>query len=145
VSDSKRLLADKSADARKKNAELRAALKDIAEDEATERRGRTGYVNHARADRYRYLISKAKTLCNAGVAKDRLRSELLAQYTLDYGDIRDDDPNGWPLAELNKKVQSKEMPPQSAPCSTVSFIMGMCSSVAREVGEPNWTRQNNRA
>jgi len=40
------------------------------------------------------------------MAKDRLSSELLAQYRADYGGIRDDDPNGWPLAELKAKIQS---------------------------------------
>jgi hypothetical protein len=40
------------------------------------------------------------------MAKDRLESELLSQYVADYGDIRDDDPNGWPLSVLKDKIQS---------------------------------------
>ena len=66
----------------------------------------TGYDKHSREDRYRYLVSKARTLSNAGVAKDRLPAELLHQYVADYGEIRDDDGNGWPLSELNGKIQS---------------------------------------
>jgi hypothetical protein len=106
VADSKRLLAQKAADTRRKNAELKRVLKEIADYEAAEHRARTGYVKHARPDRYRYLVSKAKTLHNAGVAKDRLMFELLAQYVADYGEIRDDDADGWPLAELKEKIQS---------------------------------------
>jgi hypothetical protein len=51
-------------------------------------------------------VSKARTLSNAGVAKQRLPSELLSQYVADYGEVRDNDPNGWPLAELKVKIQS---------------------------------------
>jgi hypothetical protein len=106
VADSRRLLSLRAADTRRKNAELKAALKQVADQEAAECRIRTGYVKHARADRYRYLVSKARTLSNAGVAKDRLASELLAQYVTDYGDIRDDDPDGWPLGGVKEKIQS---------------------------------------
>jgi len=105
VADSKRLLAAKAAEARRKNSELRVARRQVADQEAAESRVRTGYNKHARADRYRYLVSKARTLSNAGVAKDRLPDELLAQYVDDYGEIRGDDANGWPLAELKEKIQ----------------------------------------
>lgn len=105
VADSKRLLTQKSAEARRKNAELKRAQKELADNKAAERRVKTGYDKHARADRYRYLVSKVRTLSNAGVAKERLSAELLAQYVADYGEIRDDDMNGWPLAELKEKIQ----------------------------------------
>jgi len=105
ISDSRRLKNELAAGGRRKNAELKAALKKVAENEAAERRGRTGYDKHAKADRYRYLVSKARTLSNAGVAKERLPAELLSQYLADYGEVRDDDPNGWPLAELKEKIR----------------------------------------
>jgi hypothetical protein len=105
VADSKGLLVQKAAEARRKNAELKRAVKEAANNEAEERRAKTGYDTHARADWYRYLVSKVRTLCNAGVAKGRLLTELLSQYIEDYGEIRDDDPNGWPLAELKEKIQ----------------------------------------
>lgn len=40
------------------------------------------------------------------MARDRLPAELLSQYVADYGAVRDDDPNGWPLSELKSKIQS---------------------------------------
>ena len=142
VADSKRLLAQKAAEARRKNAELKRVLKEIADHEAAEHRGRTGYVNHARADRYRYLVSKAKTLCNAGVAKDRLMFELLAQYVADYGEIRDDDPNGWPLAELKEKIQSiinnPEMKRGNPPPIRPRMSTGL---VIKTPPESNWERR----
>ena len=77
------MLAQKAAEARRENAELERALKEVADNEAAGRRVKTGYDKHARADRYRYLVSKVRTLCNAGVAKERLSAELLAQYVAD--------------------------------------------------------------
>jgi hypothetical protein len=106
VADSKRLLAEKGGEARRRHAELKAALREVAENEAAECRMRTGYDKHARADRYRYLVSKARTLSNAGVARERLPVELLSQYVEGYGQIRDDDPNGWPLAEVKEKIKA---------------------------------------
>ena len=106
VSDSKRLRNEKAAEARRRMAEAREILKEVAEEDAAERRRRTGYDKHGKTERYRYLLSKAKTLCNAGVAKDRLPAELLAQFSEDYGPVKDDDPNGWPLEELKQKIQS---------------------------------------
>jgi len=52
------------------------------------------------------LVSKARTLCNAGMAKYRIASELLLQYVADYGEVRDHDPNGWRLSDLKDKIQS---------------------------------------
>ena len=106
VSDSKRLLVAKAADARRRGAELKRILKEVAADKAAERMKQNGYEKHAREDRYRYLVSKARTLSNAGVAKDRLLAEMLAQYAADYGEIREDDSNGWKLSELKAKIQS---------------------------------------
>jgi len=106
VSDSKRLLADKTAEVRRGRAELKRILKEVAAENAAERMKQNGYEKHAREDRYRYLVSKARTLSNAGVAKDRLPAEMLAQYVADYGEIREDDPNGWKLSELKTKIQS---------------------------------------
>jgi hypothetical protein len=106
VSDSKRLKNERAAEARRRRAEVRVILKEVACDDAAERRKLTGYDKHGREDRYRYLVSKARTLSNAGVAKDRLPAELLHQYAEDYGEARDDDPNGWPLSELKGKIQS---------------------------------------
>jgi Bifunctional DNA primase/polymerase, N-terminal len=106
VSDSKRLKNRRAAEERRRWAEARQILKEVAADDATERRRRTGYDKHGRAERYRYLFSKARTLSNAGMAKDRLASELLSQYAEDYGEVRDDDPNGWPLSALKEKIQS---------------------------------------
>ncbi len=106
VSDSKRLRNDKSAEERRRRAEVREVLKRVAAEDADERRRLTGYDKHGREDRYRYLVSKARTLSNAGMAKDRLPSELLLQYAADYGVARDDDPNGWPLQQLKEKIQS---------------------------------------
>lgn len=106
ISDSKRLRNEMAAEARRKNAELKAILKGIADDNAPERRRLTGYDKHGRGGRYRYLVSKARTLANAGVAKDRLLAEILAQYVADYGETPDDDANGWPLSELRVKIQS---------------------------------------
>jgi hypothetical protein len=106
VADSRRLVAAKAAESRRKNAQLKEVLKELAAEETVERRRLTGYDKHSRAERYRYLVSKARTLSNAGMAKDRLPSELLLQYVADYGEIRDDDPNDWPLAALKEKIQS---------------------------------------
>ena len=106
VSDSNRLRNERSASERRRRAEVREVLKEVAAEDAAERRRLTGYDKHSRADRYRYLVSKARTLSNAGMAKDRLLSELLLQYVADYGEARDNDPNGWPLAELKVKIQS---------------------------------------
>jgi len=106
VSDSKRLRNERAADARRRSAEVRVILKEIAASEAVERRKLTGYDKHGREDRYRYLVSKARTLSNAGMAKDRIAPELLSQYVADYGEVRDDDPNGWPLSTLKDKIQS---------------------------------------
>ncbi len=142
VADSKRLLAQKAADARRKNSELKRALRELADNEAAERRVKTGYDKHARADRYRYLVSKARTLCNAGVVRDRLRAELLSQYIEDYGEIRDDDPNGWPLAELNEKIQSiinnpelkRGNPPPIRPRMSTGLVI-------KTPHESNWERR----
>ena len=106
VSDSKRLKNERAAEERRRRAEAREILKEVAAEDAAERRRLTGYDKHGREDRYRYLVSKARTLSNAGMAKDRLPSELLSQYVADYGEVRDDDPNGWPLAALKDKIQS---------------------------------------
>ena len=106
ISDSKRLKNEKSAEERRRRAEAREVLKEVADIDAAERRRLTGYDKHGREERYRYLVSKARTLSNAGVAKDRLTSELLAQYVADYGEARDDDPNGWPLTVLKEKIKS---------------------------------------
>jgi hypothetical protein len=106
VSDSKRLRNERTAETHRRRVEVREILKEVAAEDAAERRERTGYSKHRREDRYRYLVSKARTLCNAGVAKDRLPSELLLQYVADYGEVRDDDPNGWPLSALKDKIQS---------------------------------------
>ena len=106
VADSMRLRNEKAAVARRRRAEARKVLKEVAANEAEERRRRIGYSEHTREDRYRYLVSKARTLSNAGMAKNRLPSELLSQYIADYGEVRDDDPNGWPLAALKEKIHS---------------------------------------
>lgn len=106
ISDSKRLRDEKSAEERRRRIEVREVLKEVAAEDAAERRRLTGYDKHGREDRYRYLVSKARTLSNAGVAKDRLPSELLAQYAADYGEARDNDPNGWPLSVLKEKMRS---------------------------------------
>ena len=106
VSDSRRLRNEKAAEARRRWAEARELLKEGADIKAAECRRRTGYDKHGRADRYRYLVSKARTLSNAGMAKDRLLSELLSQYVADYGEVRNDDSNGWPLSALKDKIQS---------------------------------------
>jgi bifunctional DNA primase/polymerase-like protein len=106
ISDSNRLRNERAASERRRRAEVRAVLRQVACDDAAERRKLTGYDKHGREDRYRFLVSKARTLSNAGVAKDRLPAELLAQYVEDYGEIRDDDGNGWPLSELKAKIQS---------------------------------------
>jgi hypothetical protein len=106
VSDSRRLRNERASEARRRRGEARVILEQVAGEEAAELRRRTGYSKHGREDRYRYLVSKARTLSNAGMAKDRLLSELLFQYVADYGDVRDDDPNGWPLLLLKEKIQS---------------------------------------
>ncbi len=106
VSDSKNLRNERAAEARRRRAEARVILEQVAAEEAAELRRRTGYSKHSREDRYRYLVSKVRTLSNAGMAKDRLPSELLLQYVADYGEVRDDDPNGWPLSALKDKIQS---------------------------------------
>jgi hypothetical protein len=106
VSDSKRLRNERAASERRRRAEVREILKEVADIEAAERRRLTGYDKHGREDRYRYLVSKARTLSNAGMAKDRIASELLLQYVADYGELRDNDPNGWPLEGLKDKIQS---------------------------------------
>jgi hypothetical protein len=106
VADSNRLRNEKSAEDRRRRAEVREILKEVAAEDADERRRLTGYDKHGREDRYRYLVSKTRTLSNAGMAKDRLPSELLSQYVTDYGEARDDDPHGWPLPELKEKIQS---------------------------------------
>ena len=142
VADSKRLLAQKTAEARRKNAELKAVLKQVAEGDAAHCRQRTGYDKHERADRYRYLVSKTRTLSNAGVARGRLTAELLAQYVADYGEIRDDDPNGWPLAELNEKIRSiinnpelkRGNPPPIRPRMTTGLVI-------KAPPESNWERR----
>jgi hypothetical protein len=105
ISDSKRLRNERTAEERRRMVAVRAVLRQVACDDAAERRRLTGYDKHGREDRYRFLVSKARTLSNAGVAKDRLPAELLSQYVADYGEIRDDDPNGWPVAELKEKIQ----------------------------------------
>jgi hypothetical protein len=106
VTDSKRLKNERAAETRRRRVEVREILKEVAAEDAAERRRRTGYDKHGREDRYRYLVSKAKTLSNAGMAKDRLPFELLSQFVADYGEVRDDDPNGWPLSALKDKIQS---------------------------------------
>jgi hypothetical protein len=142
AADSKELLAAKSAEARRKNAELEAVLKQVAEDEAAHCRRWTGYDKHARADRYRYLVSKARTLSNAGVAKERLMDELLEQYVADYGEVRDDDTNGWPLAELKEKIRGiinnpelkRGNPPPIRPRGSTGLII-------KTPPESNWERR----
>jgi hypothetical protein len=106
VADSNRLRNGRSAEERRRRAEVRAVLNRVADEDADERRRLTGYDKHGREDRYRYLVSKARTLSNAGMAKDRLPFELLSQYVADYGEARDNDPNGWLLTELKVKIQS---------------------------------------
>ena len=142
VSDSNRLRNERSASERRRRAEVREVLKEVAAEDAAERRRLTGYDKHGREDRYRYLVSKARTLSNAGMAKDRLPSELLAQYRADYGDIRDDDPNGWPLAELKVKIQSiianpdlkRGNPPPIRPRRSKGLVV-------RAPRESNWERR----
>jgi hypothetical protein len=142
VADSKGLLVQKAAEARRKNAELKRAVKEAANNEAEERRAKSGYDTHARADRYRYLVSKVRTLCNAGVAKGRLLTELLSQYIEDYGEIRDDDPSGWPLAELNEKIRSiisnpelkRGNPPPIRPRMSTGLVI-------KTPPESNWERR----
>jgi len=106
ISDSRRLRNQKAAEARRRKAEVRVILNEVAANEAAGLRRLTGYDKHGREDRYRYLVSKARTLSNAGMAKGRLPAELLYQYVEDYGEARDDDSNGWPLSELKAKIQS---------------------------------------
>ena len=106
VTDSKRLKNERTAETRRRRVEVREILKEVAAEDAAERRRLTGYSKHSREDRYRYLVSKARTLSNAGMAKDRIASELLSQYVADYGEVRDDDFNGWPLSTLKDKIQS---------------------------------------
>jgi hypothetical protein len=106
VSDGRRLRNEKASEARRRRVEVREIMKGVADDEAAELRKRTGYCKHSREDRYRYLVSKVRTLSNAGMAKDRLPSELLLQYVADYGEVHDDDPNGWPLSALKDKIRS---------------------------------------
>ena len=106
VSDSNRLRNERAAEARRRRAQAKVVLEQIASEQAAELRERTGYNKHGREDRYRYLVSKARTLNNAGMAKERLLPELLLQYVADYGEVRDNDPNGWPLSALKEKIQS---------------------------------------
>jgi len=106
MADTKRLLALKAAEARKMNAERKETLREIAEIKSAERRKETGYDQHTREERYRFIRSRVRTLANSGVAKNRLFQEILAQYKEIYGEIRDDDPNGWPMLELKRKIQS---------------------------------------
>jgi len=106
VSDSRRLRNERAAEARRCRPEARVILEQVATEKAAELRRRTGYCKHSREDRYRYLVSKVRTLSNAGMAKDRLPSEVLLQYVADYGEVHDDDPNGWPLSALKDKIQS---------------------------------------
>jgi hypothetical protein len=105
VADSTRLRNERASEARRRRAEAREILTQVAAENAAERRRLTGYDKHGREERYRYLVSKARTLSNAGVAKERLLSELLVQYVADYGEIRDDDTNGWPLTDLKEKIR----------------------------------------
>jgi hypothetical protein len=97
---------ERAAEARRCRPEARVILEQVATEKAAELRRRTGYCKHSREDRYRYLVSKVRTLSNAGMAKDRIPSELLLQYVADYGEVHDDDPNGWPLSALKDKIQS---------------------------------------
>ena len=106
ITDSRRLRNELVAEMRRRMAAGRQVLAEVAEEKAAERRRETGYDKHGKSERYRYLQSKARTLCNAGVAKERLPNELLAQYFEDYGPVKEDDPNGWPLPELKQKIQS---------------------------------------
>ena len=106
VSDSTRLRNQRAAEARRRRAEARIVLDQVATEQAEELRRRTGYDKHSREERYRYLVSKARTLSNAGMTKDRLASEILFQYVEDYGGVKADDPNGWPLSVLQDKIQS---------------------------------------
>jgi bifunctional DNA primase/polymerase-like protein len=106
VADSRRLLTLKSAEARSKNAERQQKKKEVAEILSAERRVETGYDHHGREERYRFIRSRVRTLSNAGMAKDRILPEILAQYKENYGDIKDDDPNGWPVQELKRKIRS---------------------------------------
>ena len=142
VSDSKRLMNEKAASARLRRAEGKVILEQVAAEKAADLRRRTGYGKHGREDRYRYLVSKARTLSNAGMAKDRLESELLSQYVADYGDIRDDDPNGWPLSVLKEKIKSiinnpdlkRGNPPPIRPRISTG-------SVIKRPPESNWERR----
>ncbi len=106
IKDSRRLRNELAAETRLRMTAARQVLAEVAEEKSVERRRETGYDKHGKSERYRYLQSKAKTLCNAGVAKGRLPAELLAQFIEDYGLVKDDDPNGWPLPELRQKIQS---------------------------------------
>lgn len=142
VSDSRRLLNKRAAEARRRSAEAKVILEQVAAKEAAEVRRRTGYSKHSREDRYRYIVSKARTLSNAGMAKDRLPSELLLQYVADYGEVRDDDPNGWPLSALKDKIQSiisnpdlkRGNPPPIRPRISTG-------SVIKRPPESNWERR----
>lgn len=78
VADSKRLKNERAAEARRRRIEAQEILNEVAAEDAAERRERTGYSKHSREDRYRYLVSKVRTLSNAGMAKDRLPSVALA-------------------------------------------------------------------
>src|SRR6266567_649666 len=54
VTDSKRLKNERTAETRQRRVEVREILKEVAAEDAAERRRRTGYDKHARDDRYRY-------------------------------------------------------------------------------------------
>jgi hypothetical protein len=143
VSDSRRLMNERSVEARRRRAEVREILKEVAQLEAAERRSLTGYDKHGRADRYRYLVSKARTLSNAGMARDRLLAELLFQYVADYGQVRDNDPNGWPLSDLKSKIQSildnpdlkRGNPPPIRPRMSTGLVI-------KRRPESDWERRN---
>ena len=142
VSDSRRLRNERTAQSRRRRAEAKVVFEQLASDEAAELRRRTGYCKHSREDRYRYLVSKARTLSNAGMAKHRLPAELLLQYVADYGEVRDDDANGWTLSALKEKIQSivsnpelkRGNPPPIRPRTTTGLIL-------KSPPESNWQRR----
>jgi hypothetical protein len=142
VSDSRRLRNERATEARRRRAEAMVILDQVATEQAAEVRRRTGYSKHSREDRYRYLVSKARTLCNAGVAKDRLLSELLSQYIADYGEVRDDDPNGWPLSALKYKIQSIIRNPELKRGNPPPIRPRMSKgSIIKGPPESNWQRR----
>src|SRR5260370_8856527 len=65
VSDSNRLRNERASDARRRSAEVRVILKEMAASEAGERRKLTGDDKQGPEDRYPYLATQARTLSKA--------------------------------------------------------------------------------